>query len=201
MIASEQSRPEVVRARELFFTEQLKDVPLQDIVVLDESYATTSFTRLRGRSVRNKRLKASVPHGHWKTLTMIAAITIGGVLTATTIDAATNTEVFRAFVQEALVPTLRPGMVVVMDNLAAHKVTGIREAIESAGCQLLYLPPYSPDMSPIEHVWSQVKQKLRTTAARDIPRLITAIGDALISVTPQDCLNCFLSCGYPLRLR
>ena len=168
-------------------------------MVLDESYATTSFTRLRGRSPRHQRLRAKAPHGHWKTLTMIAAITVKGVLAATTIDAATDAEVFRTFVRQALVPTLQKGMVVVMDNLAAHKVTGIREAIESAGCRLVYLPPYSPDFSPIENIWSKVKQTLRSREARDVPTLIHAIGESLAAVTAEDCINCFHACGYTLQ--
>jgi transposase len=200
VIASEQSRPDVVDARERFFVEQLKDVPLADVVVLDESYATTTFTRLRGRCPRNQRLKESVPAGHWKTLTLLAAITVAGVLTAATVNAATNAEVFGAFTTQCLVPALRPGMVVVMDNLSAHKVAGIREAIESAGCRLVYLPPYSPDMSPIENIWSKAKNLLRTTAARTVDELADAVAAALSAVTAQDCHGCFAACGYTLHL-
>lgn len=201
MIASERTRPDVAEARDSFFAEQLKDVPLDQVVVLDESYATTTFTRLRGRCPRTQRLQAAVPAGHWKTLTMIAAITVKGVLTAGSIDAATDRDVFQTFVNELLVPTLQPGMVVVMDNLAAHKVQGIANAIESAGCRLVYLPPYSPDFSPIEPIWSKVKQELRTTAARQIPGLGDAIEAALASVTRQDCYNCFVDCGYTTHLK
>jgi transposase len=168
LIAREQERPDVVLARDNFFAEQLKDVPLKDVVVLDESYATTQFTRLRGRCPRHERLIAPVPHGHWKTLTMLAAITIEGVLAAASIDAATDSEVFTVFIRDVLVPTLRPGMVVVMGNLAAHKIAAIGRAIEQAKCRLVYLPPYSPDFSPIENIWSKVKQSLRSRAARVI---------------------------------
>jgi transposase len=191
----------VAEARDSFFARQLHGVPLDKVVVLDESYATTRFTRLRGRCRRERRLKAHVPHGHWKTLTMIAAITIRGVLAAGSIDAATDADVFRTFVSELLVPSLRKGMVVVMDNLAAHKVAGIAEALDAAGCRLVYLPPYSPDFSPIENVWSKVKQHLRTTAAREIPALDTAIEQALAAVTAQDCHNCFAACGYTIHLK
>ena len=183
--------------RDCFFAEQLKDVPLDRIVVLDETYATTKFTRLRGRAPRRQRLVGRVPHGHWKTLTIIAAITTAGVLTTATVDAAASGDIFTAYVRDALVPALRPGMVVVMDNLAAHKVEGVLEAIEAAGCRLVYLPPYSPDLSPIENIFSKVKQLLRTSGPRSVPDLIEAIGDAFNSVTAQDCRNCFLSCGYP----
>ncbi|MGD0463657.1 MAG: IS630 family transposase [Tepidisphaeraceae bacterium] len=200
LIAREQQRPDVVLARDNFFAEQLKDVPLKDVVVLDESYATTQFTRLRGRCPRHERLIAPVPHGHWKTLTMLAAITIEGVLAAASIDAATDSEIFTSFIRDALVPTLRPGMVVVMDNLAAHKIAAIGQAIEQAKCRLVYLPPYSPDFSPIENIWSKVKQSLRTRAARVIPALGDAIAVALAAVTPTDCYDCFEACGYTLHL-
>jgi len=200
LIAREQERPDVVLARDNFFAEQLKDVPLKDVVVLDESYATTQFTRLRGRCPRHERLIAPVPHGHWKTLTMLAAITIEGVLAAASIDAATDSEVFTVFIRDVLVPTLRPGMVVVMDNLAAHKIAAIGRAIEQAKCRLVYLPPYSPDFSPIENIWSKVKQSLRSRAARVIPALGEAITAALAAVTPTDCHDCFAACGYTLHL-
>lgn len=201
VIAKEQQRPDIAAARAQFFAEQLKDVPLADVVVLDESYATTAFTRLRGRCPRNRRLKESVPAGHWKTLTILGAITVGGVLAAATIDAATDAEVFRAFIGQCLVPVLRPGMVVVMDNLSAHKVSGIREMIEGAGCRLVYLPPYSPDMSPIENIWSKAKGVLRTLAARTVEQLHNAITQALNAITPGDCKGCFDACGYSLHLR
>ena len=188
-------------ARAAFFAEQLKDVPLADVVVLDESYATTKFTRLRGRARRGVRLRVSVPHGHWKLLTVIAAMTVRGVQAAMTIDAATDTDVFAAFVEQVLVPTLRPGQVVVMDNLAAHKVAWIVGRIERAGCRVIFLPPYSPDFSPIEPMWSKVKQLLRTAAARTVDTLHEAIGAALAAVTECDCRGYFDHCGYTLRLR
>ncbi len=200
MIAHEQQRPDVMLARDQFFAEQLKDVPLKDVVVLDESYATTQFTRLRGRCAREERLVASVPHGHWKTVTILAAITIEGVLAAASIDAATDGEVFTCFIREVLIPTLRPGMVVVMDNLSAHKLAAIRVSIEAARCRLVYLPPYSPDYSPIENIWSKVKQSLRSQEAREIPALGEAITAALHMVTAADCYGCFMACGYSLCL-
>lgn len=200
LIASEQQRPDVALARANFFAEQLKDVPLKDVVVLDESYATTQFTRLRGRCPRHERLVAPVPHGHWKTLTILAAITVQGVLAAASIDAATDGEIFTLFIRDVLVPALRPGMVVVMDNLPAHKVVSVRRAIAQARCQLVYLPPYSPDLSPIENIWSKVKQLLRTSAARVIPALGDGVTAALSAVTATDCYGCFEACGYTLHM-
>lgn len=191
----------MAQARAAFFAEQLADVPLQDIVIIDESYATTKFTRLRGRCRRGVRLRASVPHGHWKLLTVIAAMTVRGVQAAMTIDATTDTDVFAAFVEQVLVPTLRPGQMVIMDNLAAHKVAWIVGHIERAGCRVIFLPPYSPDFSPIEPMWSKVKQLLRTAAARTVEALQEAIGTALAAVTESDCRGYFDHCGYTLRLR
>jgi transposase len=179
VIASEQLRPDVQEARDNFFAEKLKDVPLEDVVVLDESYATTTFTRLRGRCPVNQRLKQRVPAGHWKRLTILAAITVTGVLAAATIDAATDTQVFGSFVRDCLVSALRPGMVVVMDNLSSHKVAGVREAIEAADCRLVYLPPYSPDLSPIENIWSKAKSVLRMLEARTLEDLQAAVTLAL----------------------
>ena len=123
------------------------------------------------------------------------------MLAASSIDAATDGVVFTAFIEEVLVPVLRPGMVVVMDNLAAHKVITIRRAIEDAGCRLVYLPPYSPDYSPIEKIWSKAKQGLRTLAARTVETLGEAIQAALGTVTADDCYNCFEACGYTLHLK
>ena len=201
MSAREQSRPDVAAARAAFFAEQLADVPLADVVVLDESYATTKFTRLRGRARRGARLRASVPHGHWKLLTVIGAMTVRGMQAAMTIDAATDTDVFGAFVEQVLAPTLRPGQVVVMDNLAAHKVASVIERIERAGCRVVFLPPYSPDFSPIEPMWSKVKQLLRTAAARTVDALQAVIGTALAAGTESDCRGYFEHCGYTLRLK
>jgi transposase len=197
LAAGEQRRPDVQAEREVFF-EQFKDVRLSNVVVLDESYATTKFTRLYGRFVRGARLVGRVPHGHWKLLTIIAAMTVEGVVAAASIDASTDADVFRSFVTDALVPALRPGQVVVTDKLAAHKVASIRAAIEAASCRVLYLPPYSPDFSPIEPMWSKVKQTLRTISARTVGTLGDAISTALQAITPSDCQGYFRHCGYTL---
>lgn len=167
-------------------------------MVIDESYATTKFTRLRGRCARGVRLRASVPHGHWKLLTILAAMTLRGVQAAMTIDAATDTDVFAAFIEQVLVPTLRPGQVLILDNLAAHKVGWIVQQIERAKCRVIFLPPYSPDFSPIEPMWSKVKQLLRSVAARTVEGLQTAVGPALSAITESDCHGYFKHCGYTL---
>ena len=136
----------MAEARAAFFAEQLKDVPLADVVLTDESYATTQFTRPRGRARRGERVVEHVPHGHWKRLTLTAAMTVAGPLVAAAVDASTDRDVYLSFVSDFLCPALRPGQVVVMDNLSSHKVAGVRAAIEAAGCRLVYLPPYSPDL-------------------------------------------------------
>ena len=201
MRASEQLRPDVAAARDSFFASQLAGVALSDVVVVDESYATTQMTRLRGRAERGVRVVGRVPHGHWKLLTILAAVTTRGVLAAATVDAATDADVFTMFVREVLVPALRPGQVVVMDNLAAHKVAAVRRLIEAAGCRLVFLPPYSPDFSPIEPAWSKFKQALRTIAARAVAALDEAVGVALSTITAADCEGYFRHCGYTLHLK
>jgi transposase len=194
-------RPDVVEARANFFASHLKDVPLKDVVVLDESYATTAFTHLRGRCPVTQRLTTRVPGGHWKRLTILAAITVEGVLCGSSIDASTDAEVFRAFVENVLVPNLTRGMVVVMDNLSSHEMAGVSAAIESAECRVVYLPAYAPNLSPIEPVWSKAKQVIRTIGARKVPSLEEAIRTALSQVTAEDCRNCFVDRGYTLHLR
>lgn len=193
-------RPDVAAARDTFFAVALAGVRLSDVVVLDESYATTKFTRLRGRSPRGHRLVARVPHGQWKLLTILAAVSVRGVVAGVTVDATTDTDVFAAFVREALCPALRAGQVVVMDNLAAHHADGVVRLIEAAGCRAVYLPPYSPDLSPIEPMWSKLKQCVRSQDARGVPELNAAITAAFKAITPGDCLGYFTGCGYTLRL-
>lgn len=176
-------------------------MPLDDVVVLDESYATTKFTPLRGRCPRGKRLLAKVPHGHWKLLTILAAISTAGLVAAASIDHATDTSVFVGFLRDALLPALRPGQVVVMDNLAAHHVAAVRTLIESAQCRLVYLPPYSPDLSPIEPMWSQFKTHIRRDNPRTLATLQATIGTAFEQTTAEHCRAYFAKCGYSLHLR
>lgn len=190
----------MLEARANFFAEQLKDVPLSHIVVLDESYATTTFTRSRGRCPVHLRLRQRVPGGHWKRLTILGAISIAGVVAAATTDSTTDADAFRTFINNCLIPALRPGMVVVMDNLAAHKVAGVAAALEAVGCRAVYLPPYSPDMSPIEPIWSKAKSIIKSLEARTVPDLEAAVTLALEQITAQDCQSCFSNCGYSLHL-
>jgi transposase len=165
-------------------------------VFLDECGATTQMTRSCGRCQGGQRLVASVPQGHWKVLTTIAALTTQGILTAVPVDAATDGEVFRHFVTEVLVPALRPGQVVVMDNLSSHKAAGIGEAIEAAGCRVVYLPPYSPDLNPIENAFSKIKSWLKSLGARTVEALGQAVQDAAATITRSDALGFFRHAGY-----
>ena len=134
---------------------------VQDWVFVDESGVKTNLTRLYGRAPRGQRAHGHVPHGHWQVLTVIGALTADGVLASMTVAAATDADVFRAYLAEVLCPALRPGQVVVLDNLSAHKAAGVRTLIEERGCRLVYLPPYSPDLNPIEMAWSKMKTWLR----------------------------------------
>lgn len=154
------------------------------------------MTRLRGRAPRGQRLAASCPHGHWQTTTMISSVRLDGTSACMTIEGATTTEVFQAYVREILVPTLRPGDIVVMDNLGAHKNETTLALITAAGAQTRFLPAYSPDLNPIELMWSKVKALLRASEARSHSTLLHAISQALAAVTHHDAANWFAHCGY-----
>jgi transposase len=154
------------------------------------------MTRTHGRAPRGVRIIERVPHGHWTTTTMISAIRTTGPFAAALVSGPTDTEVFRAYVRYALTPELKRGDVVILDNLRPHKAVAIRQMIEQTGAKLLYLPPYSPDFSPIENMWSKVKQHLRSAAARTFDALQIAVWSALERVTPNDCVGFFRHCGY-----
>lgn len=171
------------------------------LIFIDETWATTNMTRLRGRAPRGERLVAKAPHGHWNTTTLIAALDITGVRCSTVVDGPINADVFVAFVEQVLCPELRPGDIVVLDNLSSHKVAKVRQLIQARGAYVLYLPPYSPDFNPIEPVFSKIKQALRSLACRTRDALWAAMQSVLDLVTPSDAIHCFADCGYPLRER
>lgn len=166
------------------------------LVFIDETWASTNMTRLRGRSLRGTRLVGRVPAGRWETTTLIAALDQRGIRCSTVVDGAVNREVFEAFVEQVLVPSLRPGDLVVMDNLSSHKGRRVEELILAAGAALLYLPPYSPDLNPIEQAFSKVKQLLRSLAARSSAALWSGIQPILERITPDDALGYFTAAGY-----
>lgn len=163
---------------------------------LDESGVTTHMTRHYGRAPRGERVQEGTPGGHWRTLTVLGALTVDGLRALMTIESPTDGEVFLAYLEQVLCPQLQSGQVVVMDNLAAHKVAGVRSLIEARGAQLLYLPPYSPDFNPIEQAWSKIKELLRAAKARLLDALEVAITQALAAVTTENALSWFRHCGY-----
>ena len=154
------------------------------------------MTRLRGRAARGQRVHDAIPLCHWSTTTMLCALRLDGTTAAMTIDGPTTSEVFRAYVEHILVPSLRPGDIVVLDNLSPHKDKAALAWIEKAGAEVRPLPPYSPDLNPIEKMWSKVKASLRRIKARDDEQLLAAIGAALAEVTARDAAGWFASCGY-----
>ena len=158
------------------------------------------MTRQWGRAPKGERIDEATPQGHWEVLTTLGAMSLRGIDAAMTVASATDGDVFTAYVEQALCPQLKPGDVVVLDNLSAHKVTGIRELIESRGAQLLYLPPYSPDLNPIEKAWSKFKKYLRDAKARTKEALDQAVTEALKTITADNAASWFRLCGYGTQL-
>jgi transposase len=194
--AAEEERPDVAAARAGWRAEQLKMNAAQ-LVFLDETWATTNMARRYGRAPRGQRLVASVPHGHWQTSTFLADLRRDRISAPYVLDGAVNGETFRAYVEQMLAPTLEPGDIVVMDNLGSHKVAGVRQAIEARGAAVLYLPPYSPDLNPIEQVFAKLKTIVRSAVARTREALWSVIGTALAAFSPAECANYFANAGYP----
>jgi transposase len=166
-------------------------------VFVDETGASTKMTRLYGRCPRGERLVAPVPWGHWNTTTFVGALRHDGLVAPCAFDGPMNGKKFRAWVEQFLVPELRKGDIVILDNLSSHKVEGVRTAIERAGAHLLHLPPYSPDLNPIEQWFAKLKALLRKAAARTFDTLINAIASALEAFTPDECANYLANSGYP----
>jgi len=181
--------------RELWFEEQ-PDLDPSKLVFIDETGASTKMSRLYGRSLKGERCRASIPHGHWKTTTFTGALRIGGMTAPFVLDGAMDGTAFLAYIRQVLVPTLSPGDIIIMDNLPAHKVAGVREAIEAAGAELRYLPPYSPDFNPIEKAFAKLKAHLRKAAKTTISELWDVIADAIKAFSSQECSNYFTACGY-----
>ena len=154
------------------------------------------MARLRGRARKGERCRASLPHGHWKTTTFTGALRLSGMTAPMVLDGAMNGAAFLAYIEQILVPTLRPGDIVIMDNLPAHKPVAVREAIEAVGAKLRFLPPYSPDLNPIEMAFSKLKAFLRKAAARTVDNLWNEIAKAIETYTPLECANFFSACGY-----
>ncbi len=163
---------------------------------IDETGASTKMARRHGRSLRGERCRAPVPHGHWKTTTFVGALRLEGMTAPMVLDGAMHGAAFLAYVEQVLVPTLKSGEIVVMDNLPAHKPIAVRAAIEVAGAELRFLPPYSPDFNPIEMAFSKLKAFLKKTAARTVDDLWDAIAQRIDTFTPTECENYFAAAGY-----
>ena len=181
--------------RRAWFDGQL-DLDPSRLIFIDETSASTKMARLRGRARKGERCRAPVPHGHWKTTTFTAGLRLGGLIAPMLLDSPMNGPAFLAYAEQVLAPELRPGDVAIMDNLPAHKISGVREAIEKAGASLLLLPPYSPDFNPIEMAFAKLKALLRKAAARTVDDLWTVIADCLSHFSPTECKNYFQAAGY-----
>jgi transposase len=193
--AAEQDRPDVVAARKVWRRKRWK-AKLRRLIFIDETSTKTNMVRLRGRSRRGKRLVDKTPHGHWKTSTFIAALRHNRLTAPFTIDGAVNGEVFLTYVRRVLVPTLKKGDIVIMDNLGSHKIQGIREALRAAGATLLFVPPYSPDLNPIEMAFSKIKSILRKKAHRTVDALWRELGQIAKCFSPRECRNYLRHAGY-----
>jgi transposase len=195
LIATERDRPDVVERRDNWRVVQLGLDP-ERLVFLDEAWVKTNMTRTRGRAPEGDRLIAKVPHGHWKTTTFLAALRTTGLTAPLVVDGALNGAVFQAYVEQQLAPTLSPGDIVVLDNLNVHKVSGVRRAIEARGAEMWLLPPYSPDLNPIETVFSKFKYLVRSAGERTVESLWEVCGQLLDAFSESECRNHIRHCGY-----
>ena len=193
--ALEQERKNILKRRQDWFDGQ-PDLDPRRLVFIDETCLSTKMARLRGRALRGERCRAGVPHGHWKTTIFTAGLRLTGMTAPFVHEGAMNSEIFQAYVEHVLVPTLSPGDVIVLDNLPAHKGPGARKAIERAGARMMFLPPYSPDFNPIEMAFAKLKALLRAKAARTVTALWDAAGSVLDAFTPDECTNFFTAAGY-----
>jgi len=195
LLASERHRPKLARRREQWRRHQGRIDPAR-LVFLDETWVKTNMAPLRGWGTRGARLMADAPYGHWKTMTFIAALRHDRIDAPWVLDGPINGDAFHAYVEAELLKTLRPGDIVVLDNLASHKGIAVRKMIRAAGARLIFLPPYSPDLNPIEQLFSMVKQAMRAAMARSVQAVHNALAITLETVTPTQCQNYLLNAGY-----
>jgi len=193
--AEEQQRPDVLKQRRAWFGAQL-DLDPRKLVFIDETGASTNLARKGGRCRRGRRLRVGIPHGHYKTLTLVAGLRLSGLVAQKAFDKPMNAAIFEEWVEKCLVPTLSKGDVVVMDNLSSHKGPRVEQLIEAAGAELRYLPPYSPDMNPIEKAFSKLKAFLRKISERTVAGLMNALETCAHIFKPAECVNYLKACGY-----
>ena len=195
VVAGERDRPDVARRRTQWIKYQDRVDPCR-LVFIDETWTKTNMAPLRGWAPRGSRLRAKVLYGRWKTMTFLAALRHDRIEAPWLLDGPINGEKFQIYVEKLLIPTLRPGDIVIMDNLGSHKGKAVRRAIRAAGAKLFFLPKYSPDLNPIEQVFAKIKHLLRNAAARSVETICTAIGEILGAFTPDECANYFQNSGY-----
>ena len=193
--AGERDRPDVARRRTQWTKYQDRIEP-ERLVFIDETWTRTDMAPLRGWAPRGERLTAKVPHGRWKTMTFLAALRHDRIDAPWFIEGPIDRASFRVYVEKVLLPTLRPGDVVIMDNLGSHKSKAVRQLIRSVGAKLFFLPKYSPDLNPIEQVFAKLKHLLRKAAARTVEAVCAAIGEALNAFSPDECANYLAHAGY-----
>jgi transposase len=196
LLPAEQARPDVAAARTAWCEETRPALRPEDLVFVDECGIATDMARLYGRAAGGRRVTGAVPYGRWERVTVLGGLTLRGLEACMSIAGAADTPVMEAFVARVLVPVLRPGQVVILDNLSVHKAPAVRRLIEAAGCTLLFLPAYSPDFNPIEPAWSKLKALLRGLGARSVEALHAALGQVLDAITPADAHAYFRHCGY-----
>lgn len=199
MIYASERETEEVRAKREDYEQEMALEIVSRLKFIDEAGSNLAMTRLYGRAAPGERVFDSVPKNYGENISMLACLSLSGIAAPMTIDGAVDGIVFKVYVEQVLCPTLSEGDVVVMDNLSAHKVSGVRELIESRGAKLVFLPPYSPDMNPIEKCWSKIKTYLRAAKARSRETLEKALAEALRLITKEDAAGWFASCGYPVN--
>jgi transposase len=193
--AAERTRPDIARKRTRWRTHQAS-IDRKRLLFIDETWIKTNMAPLRGWGPRGQRLQADVPHGHWKTLTFIAALRHDRIEAPFVIEGPINGEAFLIYIEQVLVPVLRPHDVVILDNLGSHKGRQARNLVRAAGAHLIFLPPYSPDLNPIEQAFAKLKHLMRKAAARSVEATWRAAGDLLCQFSPEECTNYFTNSGY-----
>jgi transposase len=195
LVAKERDRPDVIKRRKEYL-QRVEDIPAARLVFVDETGTNVTLTPLYGRALIGERAVGKAPRNHRTNLTVVGAVALDGIRCLMAYEGGTTKEAFLRFVRDALVPSLKRGDVVVMDNLGAHYTKGVREAIEAAGAALIFLPPYSPELNPIEHTWSKLKALLRRAEARTLRALAGALSVSSTEITKSDLAGWFGHCGY-----